>query len=66
MTLPNERYRAILNARQFLLSVLVLPRIPTAVRMDARSVLKHYPTSYDLDMIARNLPEILEKPNDDR
>ena len=66
MTLPNERYHAILNARQFLLSLLVLPRIPTAVRMDARSVLKHFPTSYDLDTIARNSPEILEKQNDDR
>ena len=66
MTLPHERYRATLRARQFLVDLLTVPRIPSAVRMDARSVLKHFPTSYDLDMIARNLPEILEKQNDDR
>ena len=66
MTLPTERYRSVLNARQFLVDLLTLPRIPSAVRMAARSALKHFPTRYDVDMIARNLPEILEKPNDDR
>lgn len=46
MTLPSERANAVKRARQFLYDLLdpkKTPRVPRAIRMQARSVLKHYP-----------------------
>jgi len=49
MTLPYERTRAVINAQDFLLKILLPPSaggfagIPKAVRQEARWVLKHYP-----------------------
>lgn len=48
MTLPFERAIAVNNARQFLLDLLDskrTPRVPRAVRLRARDVLKHYPAN---------------------
>jgi hypothetical protein len=59
MTLPNERYRAILNAEQFLKQLLVDDKMPKEVRENARWCLRHYPTKFDLDEIARACPDVL-------
>ena len=54
MTLPYERTRAVINAQDFLLKILVPPScggfagIPKAVRQEARWVLKHYPAPCEL------------------
>lgn len=48
MTLPFERAIAVNNARQFLLDLLDskrTPRVPRAVRLRARDVLRHYPAN---------------------
>lgn len=58
MTLPHERHRAILNAREFLLSLLDpkrTPRVPREIRLRARSALKHYPHNHELQTL-RNHP----------
>lgn len=53
MTLPSERTRAVIRARD-LLSRLCSPYcgglkgIPSAVREEARAVLRHYPMWFDL------------------
>lgn len=53
MTLPYERTRAVIRAREFL-SRLASPYgggikgIPTAVRQEARAILRHYPLWFDL------------------
>jgi hypothetical protein len=51
MTVPAERTRAVILARDFLVALACpsgIKRIPTAVRQQARSLLKHYPIWADL------------------
>lgn len=60
MTLPDERYRALKCGEQFLLDLCnpkITPKVPTAVRDRARNILKHFPTKYDIDRIAEELPD---------
>jgi hypothetical protein len=62
MTLPDERYRALKWAEQFLQDLQdpsKTPRVPKAVRQQARSVLRHYPGEYYLKEIARRAPDII-------
>lgn len=63
MTLPDERYRAVLAAEQFLQDLLdskKTPKVPRAVRDRARSVLRHYPSRYDMDRAATVADHIFE------
>jgi len=53
MTLPNERTRSVLHARDFLLRLASpygggLKRIPKDVRDEARRLLRHYPSAVDM------------------
>jgi hypothetical protein len=62
MTLPDERYRAIRQARQFLQDLqdrTVYPRVPRAVRAEAYRLLRHYPGDYDLDRLADRSPDVV-------
>lgn len=64
MTLPDERYRAILSARSLcedLLDPKKTPRVPKTIRKRARSVLRHFPEEYYLSMLAESRPDILER-----
>lgn len=68
MSLPTERYRAVIKARNFLRDLLnpkATPRVPKAIRREAYRVLKHYMGSYDLEKLAKNNPTILQNPNDE-
>jgi hypothetical protein len=60
MTLPDERYRAVRVAEQFLqrLAGGYYSRVPKAVREEARSILRHYPGQWDLDRAAAAAPEV--------
>ena len=52
MTIPVERTRTVLRTREFLKNLLdpkQTPRIPRALRNQARALLKHYPTAIDLE-----------------
>ena len=52
MTLPYERTNAVNWTRDFLYDLLdpkKTPRIPRELRRRAKSLLKHYPTEYDMD-----------------
>jgi hypothetical protein len=63
MTLPDERTRAILYARKFLLDLMTpseTPRVPREIRDRARSVLRHYPMPYEVELIAKN-SDLLDK-----
>ena len=62
MTLPDERYRALKCAEDFMLSLCdpkKTPKVPKEVRARARSVLKHYPTKFDMDRIAEAAPDVV-------
>ena len=60
MTLPDERYRAVKYAQQFLARLAGgdYPRVPKAVRDEARSILRHYPLDWDMQRTARMAPDV--------
>ena len=62
MTLPDERYRAIRDTRQFLIDLCdrtVTHKIPRAVRGEAYRMLRHYPSDFDLDRLAEKAPDVI-------
>jgi hypothetical protein len=62
MTLPDERYRALRWAEQFLQDLQdpsKTPRVPKSIRQEARSVLRHYPGEYYIDEISRRAPDLI-------
>lgn len=53
MSLPDEKQRAVASVRQFLYNLLdpqKTPRVPKAVRQEARRVLKHYPFDCEIQI----------------
>jgi hypothetical protein len=60
MTLPFERTWAVKNTREFLVEICTgqVPRIPSAVRERARSLLKHFPHDYELAQAAAAAPDV--------
>ena len=51
MTLPHEEVRALIYAQEFLRRLIdprITPRIPRAVRREARCCLRHYPFVSDI------------------
>ena len=63
MTLPDERYRAVMQTADFLLKLAgdrdTYPRVPRKVREDARALLRHFPTYYDLKRMEAAAPDIV-------
>jgi hypothetical protein len=60
MTTPNERTRSLKLAQNFLLKILdpkKSPKVPKAIREEAASILKHYPTDFHIDEAGRMCPE---------
>jgi len=63
MTLPDERYRAVKMARQFLLDLTSpekTPRIPSIIRSQARGILRHYPSDWDMDRASDACPDVFQ------
>lgn len=51
MTIHSEKVRALKHAREFLRDLLdpkKTPRVPRAVRREAKDRLKHFPHNYDI------------------
>ena len=65
MTLPDERYRAVVQTQRFLLRLLTTPRVPKAVKDEARSMLRHYPSDYDMNRAAASAPEVFQERMED-
>lgn len=66
MTLPDERYRAVRQAEQFLKDLCdhtKTPRVPKQIRRDASAILRHYPCTWDLDRAAHAAPSVFQSPN---
>ena len=64
MTLPDERYRALKQGKKLLEELCDpgrTPRVPSLIRDRARGVLRHYPGDNELEHIADNCPEYLDK-----
>ena len=67
MTLPDERYRSVKWAEGFLkrLAGGHYARTPKAVRDEARSILRHYPSDYDMNRAATAAPEVFQEQMED-
>ena len=55
MTIPAERTRAVLAARQFMYELLdpkCTPKVPKAIRARALRVLRHYPSPLDMERVS--------------
>ena len=65
MTLPDERYRAVVQTQRFLLRILTTPRVPKAVKDEARACLRHYPSDFDMNRAAEGAPDIFAKRMED-
>jgi hypothetical protein len=66
MTLPDERYRAVRSAEQFLRDLCdpsKTPRVPKRLRQQASSILRHYPSTWDMDVASHCTPTVFESPN---
>ena len=64
MTLPDERFRALKQGKKLLEELCdpgKTPRVPSLIRDKARTALRHYPNEYELERIADNCPEYLDK-----
>lgn len=62
MTLPDERYRSVMWAKRFLESLAydskAYPRISKAVRGEAQSILRHFPSEWDMQQVANASPQV--------
>ena len=64
MTLPDERYRSIDHAALFLQQLCnpeITPRVPRKIREEARRILRHYPTYYDLQQLTAAAPHVVQE-----
>lgn len=64
MTTPEDRYRALKQSRKLLEELCdpgKTPRVPSIIRDRARGILRHYPNDHELEQLATNNPEMLEK-----
>jgi hypothetical protein len=63
MTLPDERYRAVLNTEKFLKDLLdpkKTPRVPKDIRKQAYWCLRHYPSKYHMDIVGSVATSVFE------
>jgi hypothetical protein len=64
MTLPDERYRAIKQARQLLEELCdykLTPRVAVGIRDRARGALRHYPSEWEMDQVTKLAPTVFQK-----
>lgn len=61
MTLPDERYRAVVQTRRFLLDLCNpqhTPGVSKLIRDTARAMLRHYPSDWDMQQAAEGSPHV--------
>ena len=64
LSLPEEKYRSLLNMRLFMHALMdskKTPRVPRCVRVEASYMLKHFPSIYEIEMLAKKCPKILKR-----
>jgi len=62
MTLPDERYRAVMWAGKFLQSIAdKRSGLSEEMKVEARNILRHYPSEWDLEQAADGAPHVFAK-----
>lgn len=65
MTLPDERYRAVMQTQRFLVRLLTTPRVPKAIKDEARACLRHYPSEWDMKAASELAPHVFQERMED-
>jgi hypothetical protein len=68
MTLPDERYRAVVQTKKFLIDLCSpkrTPRVPKDIRQFANSLLRHYPSDWDMTLASQQAPDIFAERMED-
>jgi hypothetical protein len=66
MTLPDERYRSVMETKKFLESILnTRSGLSKDMKEQARWCLRHYPSEYDMDRASEGSPEIFQRRMED-
>ena len=68
MTLPDERYRSIMQARRLLQELCdpkLTPRVAAGIRDRARGALRHYPSEWDMQRAAAASPDVFQERMED-
>ena len=66
--MPDERFRAVLYAEEFLRAVSdpsITKRIPKEIRQRARGILRHYPSTWDMQRAANGAPDVFAERMED-
>lgn len=53
MTMPEERTRAVIQTREFLVDLYRDKSLPEKIRRDAKFLLRHYPSTADMVLAAQ-------------
>jgi hypothetical protein len=64
MTLPDERYRSLVQTKKFLMELLsphMTPRVPKIIRQRANGLLRHWPDDYHLELMTTDMPDHFAK-----
>jgi hypothetical protein len=61
MTMPDERYRAVMQTIEFLTEICNTPRVPKVIKQRAYSLLRHYPNEWDMQIVAREVPSVFQE-----
>jgi hypothetical protein len=68
MTMPDERFRAVLYAEEFLRALSdsnITKRVPKEIRQRARGILRHYPNTWDMQQAAEASPHVFAERMED-
>ena len=61
MTMPNERFYAVRNTREFLVELMdpkKTPRVPKEIRLKAYYAIKHFPSEYHMEEARKLAPSV--------
>lgn len=62
-TLPDDRYSSVVEAREFLKSLMnprITPRVPKRFRTMARTILQHFPDDDDMTQLSKRCPDLFQ------
>lgn len=68
MTLPDERFRAVIQAQELLIAIsdpALTKRVPKEIRQRARGALRHYPNFWDMQQAAEGSPHVFAERMED-
>lgn len=69
MTQPVDRYQSLKAGRKLLEELCdpgKTPRVPSAVRDRARSILRHFLATHEIEQLANKCPELINTSKDDK